>query len=173
MSIQNLASLLVVGESTGTILLESVDDFRCAIDSMTAQSRRSIKLFTQEMDHEFYDRDAFIEAASLACRSHRNCTMSILLKDANKAAKLGHRLADLQKRVPSLVQIRSLPMEYADMNDEFIIVDEIAMVKRFALGYMRGHCEFRSIPDAVKFSRQFNEIWERSLPCQELRRLSI
>lgn len=173
MSIENLASLLVVGESTGTILLETLEDFRFAIDSMTAQGKRSIKLFTQEMDHDFYDREEFIDAASHACRSHRNCTLSVLLKDANKTAKLGHRLADLQKRVPSLVEIRSLPREYMDLNDEYIIVDEIAMVKRFALGNMRGHCEFRSIPDAVKFSRQFNEMWERSLPCQELRRLSI
>ncbi|MGB3620507.1 hypothetical protein FT643_00475 [Ketobacter sp. MCCC 1A13808] len=173
MSIQNLAPLLVVGESTGTILLETVEDFRCATASMAAQGKRCIKLFTQELDHDLYDNDLFLQAVSAACRTQRNCTLSILLKDANKTAKFGHRLAELQKRIPSLVEIRSLPREHQDMNNEYLIVDDIAMVKRFALGHMRGHCEFRSIPDAVKFGRQFSEIWEKSLPCQELRRLSI
>jgi len=54
-----------------------------------------------------------------------------------------------------------------------MIVDDQGMVKRFALGNMRGHCEFRSVPDAVKYGRQFNEIWERSQPCTELRRLAL
>ena len=52
-------------------------------------------------------------------------------------------------------------------------VDGRGMVKRFALGHLRGHCEFRSVPDAAKYSRQFEEIWERSQPCMELRRLAL
>ena len=173
MSIENLVSLLVVGESTGTILLESAADFRMAINHMTQQAVRSVKIFTQELDHELYDQVEFIKIASAICRQRRNCNITILLKNADKCARLGHRLVELQKRVPSSIEIRSVPQEYDQMNDEFLIVDDIGMVKRFALGYMRGHCEFRSIPDAVKNARLFNEIWERSSPCQELRRLSL
>jgi hypothetical protein len=173
MSIQNLAPLLVVGESTGTILLESADDFRCAINRMAQQAVRSIRIFTQDLDHELYDHTEFLKVASAVCRQRRNCTIQVLLKNADKAARFGHRLVELQKRLPSSIEIRSVPAEYEEANDEFFLVDDIGLVKRFALGYMRGHCEFRSVPDAVKKARWFNEIWERSEPCQDLRRLSL
>lgn len=173
MSIQNLAPQLIVGESTGTVLLESVEDFRCAINRMTEQAVRSIKIFTQELDHELYDQPAFLETASQVCRQRKNCTLHVLLRSADKATRFGHRLVELQKRLPSSIEIRSIPEEYEEANDEFLIVDDIGMVKRFALGYMRGHCEFRAVPDAVKKSRWFNEIWERSEPCQELRRVHL
>jgi hypothetical protein len=173
MSIENLAPLLINGESTGTILLESLADFRCAIDRMAEQAKRNIKIFTQELDHDLYDQAPFIKILSSLCRNQRGFSLQLILKDANKAAKFGHRLVELQKRVPSSIEIRGLPNEYQDLTDEYLIVDDQAMVKRFSIGYMRGHCEFRAIPDAVKYGRQFNEIWERSLPCQELRRLSL
>lgn len=173
LSLQELAPTLTVGEHSGTLLLESLEDFHCSLISMAGQARRNMRLFTQELDHELYDHDALIDAISRSCRENRLCTLSILLKDANKVAKLGHRLVELQKRLPSLIEIRSLPRDFHDRTDEFFIVDELAMVKKFALGRMRGHCEFRSIPDAIKFSRQFNDIWERSQPCLELRRLSL
>ena len=173
MSVENLVSLLVVGESTGTLLLESADDFRAAINRMTEQAVRTVKIFSQELDHDLYDQVEFLKIASQICRQRKGCTISILLKNPDKCARLGHRLVELQKRVPSSIEIRSVPEEYGQMNDEFLIVDDIGMIKRFALGYMRGHCEFRAVPDAVKNSRLFNEIWERSEPCQELRRLSL
>lgn len=173
MSIENLVSLLVVGESTGTLLLESAVDFRAAINRMAEQAVRNVKIFTQELDHELYDQVEFIKIASAICRQRKNCTISILLKNPDKCVRLGHRLVELQKRVPSSIEIRSVPEQYGELTDEFLVVDDIAMVKRFALGYMRGHCEFRSVPDAVKNARLFNEIWERSGPCQELRRLSL
>lgn len=173
MSVENLVSLLVVGESTGTLLLETADDFRAAINRMTEQAVRTVKIFSQELDHDLYDQVEFLKIASLICRQRKGCTISILLKNPDKCARLGHRVVELQKRVPSSIEIRGVPEEYEQMNDEFLIVDDIGMIKRFALGYMRGHCEFRAVPDAVKNARLFNEIWERSEPCQELRRLSL
>jgi len=162
-----------LGESPDTHLLESLEEFQTAIDTMAPQAKRHIKIFTQELDHEFYDRTAFLDILGPLFRQHRGFTVSIILKDPNRAAKLGHRLVELQQRLPTCCEIRSLPREYQDISDEYIIVDDIGMVKRFALGNMRGHCEFRSVPDAKKYSRLFNEIWGRSQPCTELRRLSL
>lgn len=173
MPAENPVSLLVVGQSTGTLLLETAADFRTAINHMTEQAVRSVKIFTQELDHELYDQVEFIQIASQICRQRKGCTLSILLKNPDRCVRLGHRLVELQKRVPSSIEIRDVPDDYEQLNDEFLIVDDIGMVKRFALGHMRGHCEFRSVPDAIKNARLFNEIWERSEPCQALRRLSL
>lgn len=173
MNFSEQAPDLILGESTDTYLLESLDEFRCAIDCMAPQAKRQIKIFTQELEHDFYDRAEFLDALSPLFKDHRGFSISIILKDTNKAAKLGHRLVELQKRLPTRCEIRSLPREYEDMMDEYMIVDDMGMVKRFALGTMRGHCEFRSVPDAVKYGRQFDEVWGRSMPCTELRRLTL
>lgn len=173
MSIDTQTEALIVGESSGTHLLESAADFRCAINRMTRQAKRSIRLFTQELDHELYDQADFVAIVSQVCRQQRHCQMQILLKNPDKAVHLGHRLVELQKRLPSAIEIRQVPTEHEDTNDEFLIVDDIALVKRFALGTLRGHCEFRSVPDAVTRARGFAEIWARSEPCQSLRRLHL
>ena len=140
---------------------------------MASQSRRHIKVFSQELAHEFYDRASFIDLLTPLFGVHRNFSINILLKDPHKAAKLGHRLVELQRRLPTRCEIRSLPEEYEDLNDEYMIVDDMGMVKRFALGNMRGHCQFRAVPDAIKYARQFSEIWERSHSCTELRGLAL
>lgn len=173
MTFSEQAPDLVLGESNGTYLLEALDEFRTAIDNMAPQAKRHIKIFTQELEHDFYDRAEFLDALGPLFKDHRGFCINIILKDANKAAKLGHQLVELQKRLPTRCEIRTLPREYEDMTDEYMIVDDMGMVKRFALGNMRGHCEFRSVPDGVKYGRQFDEIWGRSMPCTELRRLSL
>ena len=173
MSLREDVASFVVGESSGTLSLQNLEDFCCTIDAIAQQSKRSIKLFTQELDHDLYDRPELVDALVQSLKRKKDQRLSILLKHPNKASKHGHRLVELQKKLPSKVEIRSLPQEYQDMTDEFLIVDDIAIVKRFAVGFMRGHCEFRAVPDAVKYSRQFSEIWQRSLPCQELRRINL
>lgn len=173
MSIQNLGPLLVVGESTGLITLDGTEDFRAAVNNMLRQAKFSVRIFTQELDHELYDQAEFIKLASDIGRNRQKCEINILLKHSDKAAKLGHRLVELHKRLPTSIHLKQLPRDYEEIKEEFFIVDEIALVKRFSMGYMQGNCEFKSIPEALKKARFFDDIWHKSEPCQELRRLSL
>ncbi|MCG8316542.1 MAG: hypothetical protein MI976_25295 [Pseudomonadales bacterium] len=173
MSIQNLGPLLQLGESTGTMTLDGKDDFRAALDNMAQQARHSIKIFTQELDHELYDDVDFLKVASDVGRNRKHCEIQILVKDANKATKLGHRLVELHRRLPTSILIHQLPRDYIEDNDEYMLVDDIGLVKRYTIGYMQGCCEFKSIPEAQKKARYFDSIWQRSEPCQDLRRISL
>ena len=173
MSIQNLGPLLQLGESTGTIGLDGLDDFRAAIDNMANQARLTVKIFTQELDHELYDHTDFLKIASDIGRTRKHCEIQILVKDTNKATKLGHRLVELHRRLPSSILIRQLPRDYLEETDEYMLVDDIGLVKRYTIGYMQGCCEFKSIPEAQKKARFFDSVWQRSEPCQDLRRLSL
>lgn len=172
MSILNLGPLLVLGESTGTISLSGEAEFQCAINNMARQTKLSIKIFTQEFDRELYDNTDFLRIASDVARNRKNVPIRILLKDPGKAAKLGHRMVELQRRLPSSIEIRSFPVEIIEDMDEFLLVDNIGLVKRYNHGHMHGYCEFRAIPDAAKKTRYFDSAWDRAEPCQELRRLS-
>lgn len=173
MSIENLGPLLIVGESTGVITLDGVADFHAAINNMVRQARFSVRIFTQELDHELYDHPEFIKQVSRIGRTLKNCNINVLIKHPDKSARLGHRLVELHRRLPSSIHLRQIPKDYEEVNDEFIIVDEIAIAKRFTMGLMQGNCEFKAIPDAVRRTRFFDEVWQRSEPCQELRRLNL
>lgn len=172
MSITNLGSLLIVGESTGALTLSGVEEFHCAINNMARQAKLSIKIFTQEFDHELYDDTEFLRIASDVARNRKNVPIRILLKNPGKASRQGHRMVELQRRLPSSIEIRSFPIDVIEDMDEFMLVDNIGLVKRYTHGQMRGHCEFRAVPDAAKKSRYFDTVWERAEACQELRRLT-
>lgn len=173
MSIQNLGPLLVLGESTGSISLDGKDDFRAALDSMAKQATTSIKIFTQELDSEMYDDTDFLKVASDIGRNRKHCDIQVIVKDPNKATKLGHRLVELHRRLPSSIHIHQLPRDFIEETDEFMLVDDIGLIKRYTMGYMQGVCEFKCIPEAQKKARHFDAIWQRSEPCQDLRRLSL
>lgn len=172
MSIQNLGPLLVLGESTGSIGLDGIDDFHAAINNMVNQATKSVRIFTQELDPELYDDTEFLKIISDIARNRTRCKIHILIQTPGKAARSGHRLVELQKRLTSAIQIHSIP-EGEESNDEFMVIDDIAITRRFTMGYMQGNCEFKSIPDAQKKARFFDAIWEKSHPCQEFRRLGI
>lgn len=173
MTIQNLGPLLKLGESTGTITLDGREDFRAALDNMAQQAKHSVKIFTQELDHELYDDTEFIKVASDIGRNRKHCELQVLIKDANKASKIGHRLVELHRRLPSSILIRQLPRDYLEETDEYMLVDDMGLVKRYTIGYMQGCCEFKSIPEAQKKARFFDSVWQRSEPCQDLRRLNL
>lgn len=173
MSIQNLGPLLVVGESTGSIGLDGEVDFHAALNNMAAQAKKSVKIFTQELDPELYDQPEFLKIMSDIARNRKQCKIQILIQSPDKAAKSGHRLVELQKRLTSAIQIHSIPENETDNNDEFMVIDDIAITRRFSMGFMHGNCEFKAIPEAQKKSRFFDLIWQQSNPCQEFRRLGM
>ena len=173
MSIQNLGPLLVVGESTGSIGLDGQLDFHAALNNMATQAKKSVKIFTQELDPELYDQPEFLKIMSDVARNRKHCKIQILIRSPEKAAKSGHRLVELQKRLTSAIQIHSIPEGEASNNDEFMVVDGIAITRRFSMGFMHGNCEFKAIPEAQKKTRFFDLIWQQSHPCQEFRRLGM
>ncbi|PCJ47163.1 MAG: hypothetical protein COA99_01370 [Moraxellaceae bacterium] len=173
MSIQNLAPLLVVGESTGSINLDGAEDFHAALSSMVGQAQSTVMLFTQELDPELYDQAEFIKAVSDTARSNKRCEIHILICNSSKVARSGHRLIELQKRLSSAIKIHNIPDTEPANNGEFVIVDGIAITHRFSMGFMQGSCEFKSPSEAQKKARYFDRVWRASSPCQEFRRLGI
>lgn len=163
----------IVGEDSGVITLSSLSDFRSVINSMVSQARHSVRIFSQELDHELYDHADFIREAARVGRNVQRCSINILIKSPDKASRRGHRLVELHRRLPSSVHLHELPKDYEDMSDEFLIVDDVGLVNRASVGYMQGQCDFKAIPEGPKRARLFDEIWQRSEPCQALRRLYL
>ena len=173
MGISNLAPLLVLGESTGVIKLETLDDFNAIDLSMVSQAKRAIRIFTQDLDHPLYDNDEFVDTIAEVARKHRYTLIQILVIDSSKAIKLGHRLVDLAKRLPSSVFIRKVHPDFADNNESFMLVDNKGLIRRPKADTLLGTAEFKATPSAQPKERYFMDVWERSSEDPSLRRLCL
>jgi hypothetical protein len=160
MSIANLAPLLA-------------DDFLSAAVSMVKQAKHSLRIYTPDMEPLIYDRPDFIRATSDLARRHKSTLIQILVLDANKIARQTHRLVELYRRLPSSIAIRQVHEDYLTQTDAFLIVDEVAMIRRRNAEQWKGFAEFKSIPLAQRNARLFVEMWERSSEAPALRRLSL
>ena len=173
MSFENIAPLLVLGESTGVLHLNSIDDFNAIDLSMVSQATRNIRIFTQDLDHELYDNDIFVGSISDIARKHRSTIIQILVIDPSKAIKHGHKLVELSKRLTSAVFIRKVHDDYVKNKESFLLVDNRGLVRRPKANVLKGTAEFRAIPDAQSKEAYFIEVWEKSSEDPSLRRLPL
>ncbi len=164
---------LIIGESTGNIDIATSDESRLAAVSLASQAQRTLHLFSADLDAPIYDTVPFVDAVtSLATRS-RYSFVHILLQDTQKIAKHGHRLLDLCYRLDSKVKLRKPAYQYKDFNESFLVADESGVLHRRVADRYTGIVNFNARRQARELVKFFNEVWGRSEPHAELRRLLL
>ncbi len=160
-----------LGETKELLNLESAEDHRNVVLAMTRQARRSLHIFTYDMEHAVFDNPEFEEAATDLLRGGQYATIRILVQDSNRAVRNGHRLINLAQRLSSKIEIRKPIAEYAEVTRAFFVADEAGYISRALADRYDAVANFNdrlSCRDLVKF---FNEVWERSQQDSQLRRL--
>lgn len=163
----------VLGKSGGLLELTTAAGQRDTALAMAQQARRSIIIFTRDLDPAIYDTDAFADACSALARSSPRAEVQILVQDASRAAREGHRLVRLAQRLSSKVAIYKPHPEYAKYNSAFMVVDEVAYIRRTLADRMEGSADFNDSPAARELSKFFREVWEKSHAAPQLRRLHV
>lgn len=163
----------VLGESSGMIHLDGVKECREAAISMAVQAKRSIYIFSYDLDSTIYDQADFIEAVKkLAIRSEHS-RVKILLQNNEKVQRKGHRLIQLWRRLTSKIEIRRPSPEHIDHLENFLLADETAYLHRRLHTNYEATADFNSRLETNKLCIFFNEVWEQSEPETELRDLHI
>ncbi|MET0104546.1 MAG: acyltransferase [Sedimenticola sp.] len=163
----------VLGENSGRIILQTVEENRLASLHMALQAKRHLDIFTYDFDAPIYNQRDFLDAVKqLAIRS-RESRIRILLQENEKVQKQGHRFIELARRLPSAIAIRHPYKDYEDMPENFMIVDETGYIYRDTYTQYDADAVFSDRLAAGKLASLFNEIWERSESDSELRRLSL
>lgn len=164
---------LILGESAGAIDIATSDDNRRAALALASQAQRTLHIFSRDLDAPVYDSVPFVDAvATLATRS-RYSFVHILLHDAERISRHGHRLLALFYRLDSKIKLRKPSHEHKDFNEAFLVADETGILHRRIADRYDGNVDFkarRKARDLVKF---FNDVWGRSEPFAELRRLHL
>jgi hypothetical protein len=120
-----------------------------------------------------YDHQDLADALSRLARSHRYAEVRILVQDSEPVVKKGHRLIELAYRLSSMISIRNPDEEHAHVNEALFIADGVGFIKRTMADRFEGVASFNSPLQARELADHFNDIWTRSKPDPQLRRLHI
>lgn len=163
----------IVGENDERLSTDSSDDVRQATQALARGARRSLLIFSQQLDSRIYNTQDFCDELLRLATSSRRAQVFILIQDANPIVKHGSRVVELSHRISSRLKLRKPPIEYQELAEEFVIADERAVLHRHLATRYEGELCFNSPLKARQLTKLFMECWEKSAGDPQLRRLYL
>lgn len=147
---------------------------RTAVDRIAEEARRALFIYTRDLEPELYDREVLLERVKNIARAGREAKVRILVQEPGIAASHGHRLIHLAQRLTSAIEIRS-PVTDEDRQyaSAFLVNDGGGLFLRPIGSRWDGEARFAAPGSARQLRDYFEQVWQRSEPASELRRISI
>jgi hypothetical protein len=162
-----------LGENGETLELESSRDNYAVALSMLQQSRRDAVMFSRQLDGALYDTSEFSAVVSHCVSRQPRFRFRILLQQIDPLIKSGHRLIELSRRLSSSIEFRRVHEDYTYYNQAFMVFDERGIIKRRYADRYEGIASFNAPLEARELVNFFDEVWSRSEPDPNLRRLHL
>jgi len=165
----------VLGESIGDIQISTVEEYKTISLSLAQQARKSIDIFTQDLESVIYNNSEFEQSIFTLSKRHPNTQIRILVQDSTSAIQKGHCLIKLSQRLTSSVLIHKPSFKDRDESCTFMNVDNIGLIHRTVATSMvyKATANFYSPRPAAKLTDFFNHIWEHSSPDMQTRRIFL
>lgn len=162
-----------LGQTNAEILLNTAEDHRNAAVSLTRQANRSVYIYTQDLDKPIYDNSEFTQNLLYMVRHYHHTRIRILLRDSQSAVKKSHSLINLSQKLTSNIEVKTITDDYREIRASFMIVDKVGLLFRAKASLYEGSVNFNSPARALKLIEYFNEVWEKSEPDPDFRKLHI
>lgn len=154
--------------------IESLGAAREAVDRIAGEARRQLAIYTRDLEPDLFDREAFLEEIKRIARSGREARVRILVQEPGLAATHGHRLVHLAQRLSTAIEIRTpVTVEDRQYASAFVVNDGGGLLMRPIGSRWEGEARFAAIGGARQLRDLFEQVWQRSEPAPELRRLAI
>jgi hypothetical protein len=165
----------ILGESNEEIQLDTAAENRDAAISLAEQARVSINIFSRDLDPRVFDNAGFEHCVFNLAKSHHSTDIRILVCDSSLSVSQGHCLIRLAQQLTSSVFIHTPARENRDVLSTFMVVDGVGLLYR-PQSTSRNYnavINYMSPQRAGELHDLFNEMWERSTPDSQIRRLYI
>ena len=163
----------VLGESPEEIELGTRHDHELAVAALARQARRSLHLYTRDLEPPVYDTTGFVGAVRQLALGSRHARVEVLLRDSSRVVADGHRMVELARRLSSFIELRRPHSDYDNYNEAFLIADEAAVIHRIAADRYQGTVRFHAPRVARELLGFFREVWQRSAADTQLRRIHL
>jgi hypothetical protein len=137
--------------------------------ALLQQARRTLCLYSSDLEPWLYNHSSIQEACTRFLLAHPKNRLRILLRDASRALKEGHRLLILSRRLSSNFQIRKLHPDYPNEECAFLIADDCGLLLRPELDQYAGHVRYRDPAQVRLRQAQFDQAWNTSTLDPDLR----
>lgn len=155
--------------------LNSLEDFRHHLGLLLSESRHSLYILSNHLDSTLWSLDNLSADLTRLSREARNrCQIRILVKDPHLLINGPHRLAQVHKRLPTIIQIRQLLLEPNNEQMNYVIGDNQALLFQHQYDVYQGFMDPEARAEAQGLLEEFNELWQRhSNDIAELRQLTL
>src|SRR5574337_1362947 len=154
-------------------ILAPSGDWRQAALQLAVQARRSLALFSRDLEPAIYDTAEFVAGVQQLALRSRYSRIRMVVIDPQLAVSDGHRLIELTRRLSSYMEIRRPAEDHAKLAEAFLISDDIGLMFRPLASRFEGFADTHDPFEARNRLRQFDEIWESAEPEPEFRRLGL
>ena len=150
------------------------DEARIATLGVLASARREVAILTRDLDPDLFDHADVLDALKRVALERPNAHIRFLVYEPARAGMLAHRVIALAQRLSSVFAMRT-PVEEVDRQfaGAFIVNDHDGYFERALASRFEGEGNRHAPPRAAQLLSQFNQVWERSVPAEELRRLEL
>ncbi len=165
----------IPGESNEEIRLGTAAENRDAAISLAQQARSSINIFSRDLDPRIFDNAGFERSVFNLAKTHRSADIRILVCDSTLAVSQGHCLIRLAHQLTSSVFIHTPAREHRGVLSTFMVADGVGLLYRPQSTNRNYNAvvNYMSPQRAGELQDLFNEMWERSTPDSQIRRLYI
>lgn len=154
--------------------LQSIRDAQELTDALAAQARHRLWIYSRDLDPLLYDREPFLEHVRRLLTSAAQAELRVLVHDPAVAVRDGHRLLALAQRLSSRCHLRTPVVDEDRQYAAAFLLDD-----RGGYLYRPIGSRFEGEGNPHRPGRQrallsyFEQVWERSEPSPELRRLAL
>jgi len=162
-----------LGESGDDIQIDTSEENQKLILELVAQTSKTIDIFTRDMAARIYDNSKFITAIRNLVVGNNKIKVRILIIDPDKSIKNGHRIVELARRLSSSIEIRHVHIDNRSDAQSFLIADGHGILHRKLASRYEATVNFNNRQFCRERLTYFNEVWERSQPVLDFKRLHI
>ena len=153
--------------------LATRQEVRAASIHLVSTARRTVHVYSRDLDPHLYDNSEFLDALARFAVSHRNARARIIVQDAGPAIRGDHRLINLAQRLSSSIEIREPGPQHREYNAAFLVTDARGVIYRELGDRFEAIASEDDRPRARQLIRYHDEVWEFGRTNPNLRSLDI
>ncbi len=158
----------------GATAIETTASAIAIVTALVAQARRSIHIYSRELDPGVLDQPAVLQALRDFATARRGGEVRILLQDAAAPQRALAPLLSLAQRLPSVFAIREVTESVDRAYASAFIANDAGGHYFRPLGHrFEGEADLENPGRARQLRDGFGRVWERARACTEFRALGI
>jgi hypothetical protein len=163
----------VLGQGDELQRFNKPDDARAHALALIQQARRTLYLYTPDLEPWLYHHSSIQEACTQLLLGNPRNRLMILVRDSSRAVKEGHRLLNLSRRLSSYCQIRRINPDHPSEEHAFLLADDCGLLLRPEPAEYAGYAHYNNAGRVRQLIAQFEQTWNTSVLDPNLRSFLI